>query len=393
MLEDVRLRASPEQDDIGCTTGGVDAAALAAARAVMPVFCGAQITKLRTLLGLTQTELARRVGITASAVCQAEHGTTTLSAANIASVAATLEVAPEAFTARSAATLSLGPQFRQPRRAAAQAQRMAAQFVAAVAAVAAALRDAVEFPTPPFAFVHTVDPEQPAGDTADRIEHAATQTRAALLVGTDEPVGSKTVELLEQGGVTVVRDPCTPAGVGTYSAVVDGMAVIVLDGAASSVWDRDNFDVAHELGHLVMHRNAGHRPGARTVETQARRFAGAFLAPADALRRELPAGLDWSCYLTLKRRYGMPIVELLRRAETLDVIDAATRTRASKQRSSHGWRAAEPGSADRNPPMPTFLARAAVKADLSPADLAARSHLPETVIRRIVGQPRPTLTG
>ena len=71
---------------------------------------------------------------------------------------------------------------------------MAEQFVVAVAAVAAVLRDAVDFPAAPFAFVHTVDPGQPLDDTAGRIEHAATQTRAALQVGTDEPVGSQTIE-------------------------------------------------------------------------------------------------------------------------------------------------------------------------------------------------------
>ena len=49
--------------------------------------------------------------------------------------------------------------------------------------------------------------------------------------------------------------------------------------------NRDNFNLAHEMGHIVMHRGISHTPGTRTVENQAHRFAGAFLAPAKALRK------------------------------------------------------------------------------------------------------------
>ena len=80
-------------------------------------------------------------------------------------------------------------------------------------------------------------------------------------------------------------------------------AFIVLDGGEGSLRERDNFNFAHQLAHLVTHRGIHHTPGTRTVEAQAHSFAGAFLGPAEAMREVSPRSLDWGCYLELKREF------------------------------------------------------------------------------------------
>jgi Zn-dependent peptidase ImmA (M78 family) len=140
-----------------------------------------------------------------------------------------------------------------------------------------------------------------------------------------------------------------------------------------------------------MHRGVLHTPGTRTVEAQAHRFAGALLAPADAILTELPRDLDWSRYFDLKRRWGMSMAALVRRAKDLGVITDATYTRAMKQRSAHGWRKEEPGAVDRALPHPTFLSRAMSMAELSVEDVAAAAQLPATVVSRVVGRSKPSL--
>ena len=162
-------------------------------------------------------------------------------------------------------------------------------------------------------------------------------------------------------------------------------------GGTDSVWDRDNFNLAHELAHLVLHRGIERAPGTRTVEAQAHRFAGAFLGPERALRPQLPSDLDWACYLRLKRTWGLSMAALARRAKDLEVIDDATYTRAMKQRSSYGWRGREPGSGDRAVPAPQFLRLAASLADMSAGQLADRAHLPTGVVERIIGNQLPSL--
>ena len=370
----------------------IDDELIATARRVVPVFAGSRLAAMRELLGLAQIKVADDAGITPSALSQAERGNTTLSAVNLARVAQLFGVSPEAFAERPEQEIELAPQFRHLRRTPVREQRMAKQLMRATATVARVLRDEVGFPEP-FGFTYRVDPDQPIDKVAEMVEDAAARARSEFGIDADEPIGSEILHHLEDQGVTVVRDPETNADIDAYSAVVDELPIIVLDGGDGSVWDRDNFNLAHELGHLVMHRGIEHEPGTRTVEAQAHRFAGAFLGPAKALRRELPSDLDWSRYLHLKRRWGLSMVALVRRAKDLGVISDSMYTRAMKQRSSHGWRFVEPGSNDRPLPTPRFLVRAASLANLSSTQLASRAQLPEQVVARIVGDQRPSLVG
>ena len=362
------------------------------ARSVSPVFSGSRLVAMRELLGWTQAEVAEATRISPSALSQAERGDTTLSAANIARVASVLEVSPATFVEQPEPQVALIPQFRHLRRTPKREQRKAEQLVYATAQVAKVLRESVQFPEPfKFKFKPRVDPGSPAAEIADQIEDAAAQTREALGVSPDDPIGDDVIGLLEAGGITVVRDEETDEAIDAYSAIVGGLPIIVLDGGSDSVWDRDNFNLAHELAHLVLHRGVKSVPGTRTVEAQAHRFAGAFLGPEMSLGPQLPSDLDWNCYLRLKFTWGMSMAALVRRAKDLKVIDDATYTRAMKQRSSYGWRFKEPGSSDRAVPEPQYLRLAASLASMSADELADRAYLPTRVVKRIIGDPLPSL--
>ena len=363
---------------------------MAAARRVLPVFAGSRLVAIRELLAQTQAEVAEATGISPSALSQAERGDTALSATSIALVASHLGVSPEAFALQPEPRVALQPQFRHLRRTPRRQQRKAERLVHATAQVARVLREAVRFPQT-FDFSCPTSPERPIEEVAKQVEEAARQARTELGIAPDSPIASEVIDYLEEGGVTVVRDPDTDRHIDAYSAIVDDLPIIVLDGRTDSVWDRDNFNLAHELGHLVMHRGSELTPGTRTVEAQAHRFAGAFLGPAEALKPDLPSELDWSHYLDLKRQWGLSMAALIRRAKDLDVIDDATYTRAMKQRSSYGWKQVEPGSGYRALPVPQFLSKASSLADMSSAELANRAHLPTEVVERIIGDRRPSL--
>ena len=361
-----------------------------AARRVAPIFSGAHLTALRELRGETQAGTADAAGITASALSQAERGSTALSVRNIAKIAAHFEVSPDAFAERREPRVEMQPQFRHLRRTPVRDQRRADQFIRAAARVTSALRDQVDFPEP-FSLTCRIGPERHIDEVADEVERAAAQARLALGLPKNKPITHRLVESFEAGGITVVRDPQTGIDIDAFSAVVGELPVIVLYGGEDAVWDRDNFNLAHELGHIVMHRGIDHTPGTRTVEAQAHRFAGAFLGPSKRLREELPRDLDWNRYFELKRRWGMSMAALVRRAKDLGVIDDATYTRAMKQQSAHGWRRVEPGANDRPLPTPRYLRIAKSKAQVTHPELAKATHLPADVVRRIVGPKKPKL--
>ena len=363
---------------------------LEVARSVLPVFAGSRLVAMRELLGRTQADVAEATGISPSALSQAERGDTTLSAANIALVASLFKVSPEAFVEQPEPEVDLVPQFRHLRRTPKRDQRKAERLVYATTQVANVLQESVKFPEP-FECDEPVDPDRPIEEARKQVERAAARTREALGVPPEDPIGDDVLGLLEAGGITVVRDTDTNEAIDAYSAIIDGLPMIVLYGGDDCVWDRDNFNLAHELGHLVMHRGSQCDPGTRTVEAQAHRFAGAFLCPKKAMRQQLPTDLDWGRYLRLKRTWGMSMAALVRRAKDLKVIDDATYTRAMKQRSSYGWRFKEPGSGDRAPPEPQYLRLAASLANMDANQLADRAYLPTGVIRRIIGDPLPSL--
>jgi Zn-dependent peptidase ImmA (M78 family) len=141
-----------------------------------------------------------------------------------------------------------------------------------------------------------------------------------------------------------------------------------------------------------MHRHEKQRPGTKTAEQQAHRFAGAFLAPKASIRSEVPDDLDWGTYLELKIRWGLSMAALVHRAHDLRIMSDATYSRAMKQRSAYGWRRVEPGTDLRPLPQPSLLARAREAAGMSVADVAALAGIPVAVANRIIGAgPRPVV--
>jgi Zn-dependent peptidase ImmA (M78 family) len=86
---------------------------------------------------------------------------------------------------------------------------------------------------------------------------------------------------------------------------------------------RQRFDLAHECGHLIMHR--GMQTGDRITEDQAHRFASAFLLPRGAVLREFPRGrwIDWNALYALKKRWKVSVRALVRRGYDLKLLTPA----------------------------------------------------------------------
>lgn len=105
--------------------------------------------------------------------------------------------------------------------------------------------------------------------------------------------------------------------------------------------DRQRFNLAHELGHLVLRVDEN-----LDEEKCAHRFAGAFLVPAETLRRELGErryALDPKELYLLKQKYGISMQALVYRAKDLGIIDEQAAQRIFRQFSAAGWRKNEPG--------------------------------------------------
>jgi Zn-dependent peptidase ImmA (M78 family) len=98
--------------------------------------------------------------------------------------------------------------------------------------------------------------------------------------------------------------------------------------------------VAHELGHLVMHRGLIAPLG--DLEQQANVFAAELLVPLAALKRELPRPVTLSTVAPLKPRWGVSIQALVRRALEAKVITERQYRYLFEQIGVRQWRTREP---------------------------------------------------
>ena len=106
-----------------------------------------------------------------------------------------------------------------------------------------------------------------------------------------------------------------------------------------STWsERKRFNLAHELGHMVIAPSGG-----VDEEKAAHRFAGAFLMPADALRAEIGANrssISIGELVALKKRFGVSVQALTYRCKDLGIINQAAFGLLFKIFTERGWRTA-----------------------------------------------------
>jgi len=305
---------------------------------VAALFDGSRLTLARHLAGLRKNDLARLVDKSATAVTAWESGAKRPTAATVAQLALSLSVDPGFFAARpdDIAALSTTPHFRSLRSTSQLARDQAFAYGQLAVDITTSLEKHVEFPDVDVpSFPVTVGPMDDDGP-----ERAAQALRDRWEIGPG-PVGHL-VRLLEHHGVLVVFSPPQTAAVDSYSFESRLRPVVVLNPIKRDYY-RQRLDIAHELGHLIMHGDA--EPGGRIVEEQAYRFASELLLPATEIRDLLPATMGGNVWVTLaklKEQWGVSMQALLYRARRLGRLGDVSYRNAMTTISARGWRRDEP---------------------------------------------------
>lgn len=116
--------------------------------------------------------------------------------------------------------------------------------------------------------------------------------------------------------------------------------LILLNGAHPA--DRMRFTLAHEIGHLVMHRFPS-----PNMEQEANEFASCFLMPKAEIEESLTCRRITLDYLaSLKPEWRVSMQAILMRAKSLDLIDYNQNRYLWQQISARGWRLREPPELD-----------------------------------------------
>ncbi|HEV2147723.1 MAG TPA: XRE family transcriptional regulator [Longimicrobiaceae bacterium] len=335
-----------------------------------------RLTVAREMAGLEIKELAERIQVSPSAVTQFEKGKARPKPETLIRLALALGVPAEFFAAEPLPELPIDTcHFRSLRSATVRERRRLIAHGRVVRRIVEYLRDLVSFPAEQLSSLC----RQVTGP-AD-VEELALAVRDAWNLG-QGPI-SDVVGLLEARGVIPVEVPGHSAKLDAFSVWVEDLPVVFLTPEKDS-GSRRRFDAAHELGHLLMHR--GRAAGDAEAEREAHAFASAFLLPRAPFLSECPRRLDWARLRQMKKRWGVSLAALIRRAFELGLYTEATYRRAYAILNQRGWRTEEPDEPEME--RPTLLARAVVllgQAGYSLGRLAEDLRLSESLIERLLG--------
>lgn len=177
--------------------------------------------------------------------------------------------------------------------------------------------EAIEYT--PQSNIPRLDLEEYHGD----IERIASIVRAHWLLPSG-PIENLTA-VIERAGALVIHSPMGGASVSGITVAVPGLLPFIVLNSEQPA-DRMRFTLAHELGHLVMHRFP-----TPSMEAEANEFASALLMPKHEITIALRGRrIDMATLAALKPEWRTSMQAILYRAESLGVIE--------KQKAGWLWR-------------------------------------------------------
>ncbi len=345
--------------------------------------------------GLSQVALASMVGVSPATVSKWKSGQQSPEAEALANLSQVINVAPEWFTRPIPEKCSL-PLFRSNASAHANARIMLEARLEWAQDIALALSEFVDFPEVNLPKRKFTDPEQ---ITTSDIEEAADECRE--LWGLGRRAVPDLAMAVEGAGVILVREEtgiATIEGLSAWSHVLNRPLVLLSSDKQNGF--RSRFDLAHELGHLILHKGMERSTDPvrhKVMEDQAHRFAGAFLLPAETFAAEVRSPVTLDSLLLLKQRWGVSVAAMVMRLWALGVIDDDAKGLLFKRRSARWGVKAEPGDEGRVPEQTRLLRRTiellASSGVLPVNGVSAYIGLSDTDIEMLTGLPLRYLSG
>lgn len=152
-----------------------------------------------------------------------------------------------------------------------------------------------------------------------KIEEIANELREYWNLG-ELPINNL-IDVLQKKGFVITRLEIGSKKIDAFSMWENDIPYILLGSEKESAV-RSRFDLAHELAHLILHRNLTKdvfEEEKEIIEKQADAFAGAFLLPRDSLNREMiTSSVD--SFILIKRKWKVSVSAMIMRAKDIDML-------------------------------------------------------------------------
>jgi len=281
---------------------------------------------------MTQKELSRKVSRSQAAIANIEVGISEPSSELIAALAAHTKFPPGFFSTERVVEFPVESLMLRARAATTRREVVAACRYAEI------IYELSEYLG---GFVNTVPVSLIKSNQEPLV--AAQTARRNMGIPADVPI-PHVIHEIEKSGVLVLAVPLEIQRIDAFSAWVGNPARPVIAISKGKSGDRQRWNAAHELGHLLLH--AEQRRLRKEHHREADQFAAAFLLPEESMRREITQPVTLATIGRLKPRWGVAIQALVRRAYELNLITKRQYTYLFEQITSKGWRVREPENLD-----------------------------------------------
>ena len=321
----------------------------------------------RRMIGMSQADIERETSISQAAISKIEQGLKEPSDEQIEKLALALNCKASFFFQREreyGPPISAHPMYRKK---ASVGQKVLDKVIAELSirlGHARTLLQSVEFEP------ELRVPHYDADEYINRIDEVAGMVRRAWYV----PRGPirNLMEYVERAGILVVLSEMESAKIDGVSYQVPGLPPVIFLNK-NMPGDRQRFSLAHELGHIILHKFPSPE-----MEQQADEFAASFLMPEEDISSELH-GLTLKTAAQLKPYWRVSMGALIVRAKTLGKIDAGSYSWLWRQMAIQGYRTREPIALDFKPEQPTLIDalfdNLTSNLEYSPDDLESILHL------------------
>lgn len=282
-----------------------------------------RIRQARTSRSMSMSDLAELIDVSKQLVSQYETGKTTPSMGKLNEISEVLKY-PVSFFYKSLPqneSASSVVFFRSNKTAKVKSKNAAKEKIEIFREIVDYIGEYVNLPKLNFPKVSYENDDLNPLDN-DTIEMYAATLRKAWNLG-NGPIGNLMVEV-QKNGIYVSKISLRLQKIDAFSVWMNNKPYIFLNDDKDTN-ARVRFDIAHELGHLLMHadyysnEDFEKKPIKEKLEDEANRFAGALLMPKDSFSKDVfSSSIDH--FIQLKHKWKASISSMIYRCDTLGIL-------------------------------------------------------------------------
>ena len=307
-------------------------------------FIGKRLQQAREILGITVSQLAEYLNISRQVIYQYENNESKPTVDTFSQLCIFLKQSPEFFTKPILISSSETIHYRKLKKTKPKTLRLGDSLEELLREMICFVNQYVDLPTVDFPDLGEM-PKDPTLITQLDIEEIANATRRYWKLN-DEPA-PHLVRLLESKGVVISRSYFGDDDLDGLSVWgdIENRPFIILNADKNSQ-ARSRFDLCHELGHMILHKNISKeilldKDIFNMVEDQAHSFASAFLMPYKSWSTDVYA-ISLDAFQMLKTKWRVSIGAMIKRAYDVNLISENEYNKMWINYVRRGWRFKEP---------------------------------------------------